>query len=161
MIRSLWRILRDPDDADDACQEAVARIWKRWKQIKRHPNPQALILRTCVNCAYDVLRRRKRRRWENLAEHEESLLSGAADPAEELLKKEQRGQILAAIARLSRNQAAAVLMRLVEELPYREIAAALECSEATARTHFHRGRTRLALELPHVLETEELSHESS
>ena len=60
MMRSVWRITRDPDDADDALQEALERIWTRLSRIQRHANPRALILRICVNAAYDVLRRNAR-----------------------------------------------------------------------------------------------------
>ena len=41
MIGCVWRIVRDPDDADDAFQEAMATIWRRWDVVLRHPNPQA------------------------------------------------------------------------------------------------------------------------
>ena len=62
MIRSVWRIVRDADDADDAFQAALEKIWRRLETIRRHPNPRALILRICVNAAYDLLRKKARLR---------------------------------------------------------------------------------------------------
>ena len=64
MIRSVWRIVRDPDETEDAFQEALAKIWLNFSKIRRHPNPRALILRICTNAAYDALRRNARRRWQ-------------------------------------------------------------------------------------------------
>ena len=55
MIRSVWRIVADPGDAEDAFQDALAKVWKNWGRVRRHPNPHALILRMCANAAYDAL----------------------------------------------------------------------------------------------------------
>ena len=33
MIRSIWRIVRNADDADDVLQDALAVIWKRLDRI--------------------------------------------------------------------------------------------------------------------------------
>jgi|GEM_PF-942113 len=44
----------------------------------------------------------------------------------------------AALDRLSSKQRAALLLRELEDLPFSEIAAAIDCGEATARVHHHR-----------------------
>ena len=44
----------------------------------------------------------------------------------------------AALARLSPKQRAALLLRELEDLSFRVVAAELQCSEATARVHHHR-----------------------
>jgi len=41
MIRVVWRIVRGPDEAEDAFQEALLTVWTRWGQIQSHPNPHA------------------------------------------------------------------------------------------------------------------------
>ena len=153
MIRTVWRIVQNADDADDALQRALEKIWRNLeKKIQRHPNPHALILRICVNAAHDVLRHKVRcRRREEIRPISDEVADRAATPAERLLLREARAEILAAIARLPRNQAQAILMRSVEELPYSDIAQALGCGEATARTHVRRGRARLAKLLPHLV----------
>jgi RNA polymerase sigma-70 factor, ECF subfamily len=151
MIRSVWRIVRDPDDADDAFQEALATIWKRLGRIRRHANPHALILRICVNSAYDVRRRKsRRRRHEELKAITDIAADPAPSPAEQAVGRENREEIFEAIGRLPRNQAQAVLMRFVQELPYADIAQALDCKEATARKHIARARIRLRKALAHL-----------
>ncbi|MHC4063664.1 MAG: RNA polymerase sigma factor [Planctomycetota bacterium] len=151
MIRSIWRVVRDPDDAEEAFQEALATIWKRLDKIGRHPNPHALILRICINAAYDVLHRKIRRRWrEELKAIPTEIPDPRPSPAERLSGQEERAEIIRAIRQLPRKQADAALMRFVQELSYQEIAQALGCSEVTVRTHIARARTRLAKLLAHL-----------
>jgi DNA-directed RNA polymerase specialized sigma24 family protein len=62
---------------------------------------------------------------------------------------------------LSKNQARAILMHAVEEIPYSDIATAMDCRESTVRKHVARARTRLRTLLSHLLPTvhkEETSH---
>jgi RNA polymerase sigma-70 factor (ECF subfamily) len=152
MIRSVWRIVRDPNDADDAFQEATTTIWKRLGRIRRHPNPQALILKICTDAANDVLRRRIRHK--RAQEHEEAI-AGLPDPAptatQLLISNETQAEIFEAIGRLSPKQGTAVLMRFVHDLSYREIAQSLGCREATVRKHISRARDRLCRILEHLL----------
>lgn len=144
MTRIVWRITRSPDDAEEAVQDALTRIWRHWDAVCAHPNPQALALRMCINAACDQLRRKIRRRKTAAFL---SRLAGsprtAPSPADSLSQSEQADAIFAAIAQLSHNQAAAVTMRLVQGHSYDEIAQSLGCGGATARKHVERGRRRL------------------
>lgn len=151
MIRSIWRVVRDPDDAEEAFQEALATVWKRLDKIARHPNPHALILKICINAAYDVLHRKmRRRRREELKAIPAEIPDPKPSPAERLSGQEERAEIIRAIRQLPRKQAEAALMRFVQELSYQEIAQALGCSEVTVRTHIARARTRLSKLLAHL-----------
>ena len=152
MIQSIWRITRDPDDADDALQAALVTVWKRFRGIRKHPNPQALILRICINAAYDVVRKRSRIRQRAALEAISRELPASAPSAVEHCSQRELGhEISRAIGQLSRNQAAAVTMRLAEGIGYPEIAQVLGGGEATARKHVERGRNRLRELLAHVV----------
>ena len=59
--------------------------------------------------------------------------------------------MLRAIGRLSKNQARAILMHVVEEIPYGDIAAAMDCRESTVRKHVARARARLRTLLAHLI----------
>ena len=151
MIQSIWRIVRDSQDAEDALQNALVTIWKRWDRVTQHPCPEALVLKICADAAYDLTRR-------NVREVKVKVPRDAADepadssnsPAEEAGRRELHHEILAAVHTLPRQQAMAVLMRVIQGQSYRDVAAALECNEATARTHVARGRTRLQTLLSHL-----------
>jgi RNA polymerase sigma factor (sigma-70 family) len=151
MIRSVWRIVRDPDDAEDAFQEATATIWKRWGRIRRHANPQALILKICTDAARDALRRRVR---QGRIQEQENGIAALHDPApsavQHLIGQEAQAEIFQAIGQLSPKQGTAVLMRFVHDLSYRDIAQSLGCREATVRKHITRGRDKLFRLLEHL-----------
>jgi RNA polymerase sigma-70 factor (ECF subfamily) len=143
MKSSVWRILRDADDAEDAIQEAVTRVWTRIDRVERHSNPHALILRICANAAWDILRRKSRRRHVDLDSLPVEPAAATPLPGDALLRRERQAQLLRAIGRLARRQACATLMRFVQEQSYEAIAAAMGCRESTVRVHVNRGRARL------------------
>jgi RNA polymerase sigma factor (sigma-70 family) len=148
MIRSVWWITRNAQDAEDAMQNALMAIWKRQHRISRHPSPRALILRICVDAACDVARRRGRdRRKIEPGDTADQLVDGARLPWEEIARRELSSEIVMAIHQLSRRQAVAITLRVFEELPYEQIAAAMSCSEATARKHVERARGHLRVVL--------------
>lgn len=155
MIRTVWRVAKDADDAEDAMQEALTVVWRRFDKITTHQNPKALILRICLNAACDVLRRKSRMsRNQQMIEWKEEIRQELRQPGSTALKNLQledlEKEINYAISQLSPQQSTAVRMRLFQHEPYDKIASALNCTEATARTHVARGRARLQELLAHL-----------
>jgi RNA polymerase sigma-70 factor (ECF subfamily) len=151
MMRSIWRIVHDPEMAKDALQDSLAKIWKRLDSIRSHPNPHALILKICLNAAIDSLRKLKRLRQHEKAEPLHRFPIQSDTKVHEALEgKKVEAEILEAINRLPRRQAVAVLMRIIQEQPYDVIAQAMECNETTVRIHVSRGRARLSQWLSHL-----------
>ncbi len=152
MMRSIWRIVRNPEDAKDALQDALAAIWKRLDRVRRHPNPHALILKICADSAYDTLRKRMRRSTRETSSQPPEIASGAESLApEQLIEQQEEEEILSAITQLPRNQAVCVLMRFVQERSYQDISEAVGCSPTTARIHVTRGRAKLQGVLSHLV----------
>ena len=149
MMRTVWRILRDPDLAEDALQEALATLWRKLPALRRHPNPEALVLRVAIDAARDQLRTRLRRERRTMA-----LETFGDGPGVEEADRVERAavirEVLTAVQRLGHQQCTAILLRAVEEAPYRTVAEALGCSEATARVHVQRAREKLRAWLSHL-----------
>lgn len=151
MIRSIWRIVRDPHDAEDAMQNALTTVWKRWRHVFSHANPQAMILKICIDAAYDITRRRYReRRKRELPDEAGGPADASPTPPQAAQGGELYHELMLAIQQLPRNQAIATLLRFVEGQSYGEIAAVLGCSEVTARKHVARARGRLRAALSHL-----------
>lgn len=148
MIRSVWRITRNAQDAEDAMQNALMAIWKRQHQISKHPRPQALILKMCIDAACDAARRRGRdRRKIEPHDSRDQLVDAAPLPWEEIAQRELCDEVVTAVTRLSRCQALAITLHVFEDLPYEEIAAAMNCTSATVRKHAERARDHLRVVL--------------
>ena len=143
MKRSIWRIVRDPELARDTLQDALTLLWRRRDAVRTHPNPEALVLKVCINSACDSLRRLQRRRRLESDEEDASAAprppDGQGGPLAGLLEAEIRR----AIARLPFHQATALFMRVIEDEPYSTIAAAIGCNVVTARGHVMRARFHL------------------
>jgi RNA polymerase sigma-70 factor (ECF subfamily) len=150
MIRSIWRIVRDGQEAEDTLQDALTIIWRKINRIRKHPNPQALILKICIDASYDSLRKRKHKHGHEDPETLGRIPANTTAASDEIVGKETENEILDAIAKLPRKQAAAVLMRIVQEQPYESIAQAMGCAETTVRIHVSRGREKLSRMLAHL-----------
>jgi len=148
MMRSIWRIVRQREAAEDALQDALTIIWRKRGTVARHPNPQALILKISINAAYDAVRKSRRRLRHEISSLPEQCPDGTASSvSKESEDRSLRADILEAIGRLPKRQATAVLMRIVEEQSYEEIARGMGCSETTARIHVMRARAALTRKL--------------
>ena len=147
MMRSIWRIVRQREAAEDALQDALTVIWRKREAVARHPNPQALILRISLDAAYDAVRKARRRLRREIGALPERCPDVRASAPEDAEARSLRARILEAIGRLPKRQATAVLLRLVEERSYTEIAGAMGCSETTARIHVMRARAALSRRL--------------
>jgi RNA polymerase sigma factor (sigma-70 family) len=148
MMRIIWRVVRHPNEAEDTMQEVLSIVWKKRDRISGHPNPRALVLKICINAAVDSLRRQRRGgRFvdSGVIDRLPDTATGSACDQAEIERMVKR-----AVGRLPRKQAVAVLMRILEERSYQEIADVLGCREATARTHVLRGRAKLRRWLSHL-----------
>lgn len=143
MIGIVARIVRDPEDAADVFQEVLALIWAKLERIDRHPNPHAYIIRICITRSYDALRKRARRRRREIRLENIQAKMWPARSLGYIKEGDRVTAIREAIAMLPPNQGQAVLLRLMEDSPYHTIAGILGCSEATARSHFSKGKARL------------------
>ena len=81
----------------------------------------------------------------------ENIPDPAAPTVQNVSGAEEHAQVLQAMGLLPKNQARAILMHAVEEIPYGEIATAMSCREATVRKHVARARTRLRSLLSHLI----------
>ncbi|HUL60736.1 MAG TPA: sigma-70 family RNA polymerase sigma factor [Anaeromyxobacteraceae bacterium] len=144
------RILRDPEEARDAAQEAFVRAYTA---IDRYDPLQPFspwLLRIARNHCLDVLRRRlpDSRTVALDAEAEDAGRREVADPAaprgDEVIERRETAAALArAVDALPRNYREVVHLFHVEHLSYKEIAETLDVPIGTVMTWLHRARGRL------------------
>jgi RNA polymerase sigma-70 factor (ECF subfamily) len=134
------QILRDPDDASDAAQEALAKVCVRLKQFRGGSQFSTWLHRLVINTCLDAVERRKARVHEPLGDQ----LQSADDPARDAGNSELRRELCTALAGVSPEQAQVVLLKDALGYSFEEIAAAAGMPIGTAKCHAHRGRARLS-----------------
>jgi RNA polymerase sigma-70 factor (ECF subfamily) len=140
------RILRDAEDADDATQEALAKVCVRLPQFRGGAQFSTWLHRLAVNTCLDAVERRRARACEPLGDDFASI----DDPAQAARISELRRELCDALAGVSPQQAQVVLMKDALGYSFEEIADAAGMPLGTAKCHAHRGRARLSERLEHT-----------
>jgi RNA polymerase sigma-70 factor (ECF subfamily) len=129
--RLALHILRDPDDARDAAQEALAKVCVRLNQFRGDAQFSTWLHRLVLNTCRDAYARR--RQHEPLADD----LQAAHDISE------IRRELCESLHAVPEQQARVVLLKHAIGLSFEEIAAADGIPVGTAKCQAHRGRARL------------------
>jgi RNA polymerase sigma-70 factor, ECF subfamily len=141
-------VLRDPEDAGDAAQDALAKVCVRLKQFRGESEFSTWLHRLVVNTCVDAAERRRSRMHEALPD---DMHAGAdADPARVAGISELRRELCDSLAGVSSTQAQVVLLKDALGYSFEEIAEAAGMPVGTAKCHAHRGRARLRERLTDV-----------
>jgi RNA polymerase sigma-70 factor (ECF subfamily) len=138
VTRLAHRLLRDPEEARDICQETFVRFHDSLDEIRGEPGPW--LRAVAWRLALDALRRRRRLARGLTVRARESVATEAPDAAE---VRERRDAVERALEDLSERQREVVALRVLGEEPFPEIARALGVSEGSAKVHLRRALERL------------------
>jgi len=125
-------IVRDPDLARDAVQDAYFRAWRDLPGLRDPDRFDAWLHRLTVNACLDLYRRRKRRVIE--VELTPIDVPGAADMAADVADRDMLDE---ALRRLDAGHRAVVVLHYFLGMPLPDVAAALGIPEGTARSRLH------------------------
>jgi RNA polymerase sigma-70 factor (ECF subfamily) len=144
-------ILGNEADARDVSQDAFIRLYESAGRFDGRSSFSTWFYRILVNLCID--HQRKNRWWKRMAplaspgddpdERAFDPPSSEAGPEDVAMLKQSISRLRPALAKLSPQQRAAVLLQTQEGFTSREIGEVLKCSEATARVHVHRGIAQL------------------
>jgi RNA polymerase sigma-70 factor (ECF subfamily) len=135
------RVLGSRDDAEDVAQEVFLAFGR--SSVPAGAAPGWLSV-AAVHTALNLLRSgRRRTRREEVAADGDPVVPDVADA---VVVREERSRVRAALARLPRKQAAALVLRH-SGMSYAEIAAALDLSPGSVGTTVRRAESALRKEL--------------
>lgn len=134
-------ILQDGDQASDAVQDAFLKAYGALGEYRGRGAFGAWIRRILVNQCLSLLRQRQP--YLSLEDLDREVASQERSPEEHTLAEGEVDAIRRAMGRLPAHYRAALVLRVVEGLPYREIAGLLGVPESTVETWIHRGRLRM------------------
>jgi RNA polymerase sigma factor (sigma-70 family) len=135
----VWRFLVSsvgPVEAEDCFQETFIAALRAYPRLRADSNLRAWVLTIAHRKSLDAHRARARRALpiENPA---------AVDTRPAALTPARDETLWSAVGELPTRQRSAVVLRYVADLPHRDIAAAIGCSEEAARRSLHEGLSKL------------------
>ena len=156
-------VVHNPDTALDVVQEAFLKAHKHMDSFEGSSSFYTWLYRIVMNVAIDHLRKQQRSPTvdyddavahleEEAAAGEEAILPQLlhGNPAKEFQRKEMREKIEVALAKLSPNHRAVLVMRELDGLSYEEMAKVMKCSKGTIMSrlfHARRNMQKYLLEL--------------
>lgn len=147
---AILRLLGSEEDARDVLQDAFVRAYVKLDQFQGASSFYTWIYRIAINLAVSRHRRRRPRLFdfrnhERLADTPANPVdpSRDADPGAVFDRSEREEQIRQALAALSPEHRAVVVLKDLEEHRYEEISAILNIPVGTVRSRLHRARCEL------------------
>ncbi|MBA3735520.1 MAG: sigma-70 family RNA polymerase sigma factor [Actinobacteria bacterium] len=141
-------LLRDPEDARDAAQEALAKLCVKIKQFRGQSQVATWLHRLTINACRDAANRQRAGACEPLLEDRRAATD--ADPAREADRSELRSELNRCLAEIAPEQARVVVLKDALGLSFEEISEAAGMPVGTAKCYAHRGRNRLRDKLSDV-----------
>lgn len=153
-------VVRHQDDALDVVQDAFIKAHKYLDKFEGNSSFYTWLYRIVMNLAIDHLRKHRRTRPVELDEqHLDDAAEGGllptllgGHPGRALLDKEIRHRIDGALAELSDNHRAVLVMRELEGLSYEEMARAMGCSKGTIMSRLFHARRNMQKRLADLVD---------
>lgn len=147
MLRTALRVVRSPEDAEDATQQAFIAAYTKLDRFRGESSFATWLTRITLNESLTLLRRRKRdfRPADEIADSNgEPLRVELPDPKENpeqtFLRDETSNLLQMSLGAVKPAYRKAMKLRLSEDLSVEEIAGRLKIPVNTIKVHLYRGR---------------------
>src|SRR5437868_8523011 len=151
-------MVKDPDEAMDITQETFVRVHRYLPSFKGDSSFFTWTYRIATNLCLDAARRRGRSERVEMDEsdaeieaHMDPPSAALAGPQRAALNAELKAKIDDALASLSENHRAILLLREVEGLSYEELAQALGIRKGTVMSRLFHARLKMQRKLREYL----------
>jgi RNA polymerase sigma-70 factor (ECF subfamily) len=155
----LIRMTGNREQAEDLFQETFKRVHQKSHTLRGNEF-KSWLFKIATNAALDGLRKKIRvnSREKKLSfadcdgekNTEAIVIDNSRNPSDELEKAEQIEQVRSAVVSLPDRQRATLVLAYYQQLSYREVALALNCSVGTVKTQMYRALRTLAQKLPEI-----------
>ena len=136
----LYGMVRNENDAWDLAQEGFLQAWRSIQKFEGRSSFYTWLHRLAANLAIDSLRRKGRRVEVEL---DDAIPCSLPSPRANYRRTEIRQHINAALAQLSSQHRAVIILKEIEDLQYQEIAEILNLSIGTVMSRLFYGRKKL------------------
>jgi RNA polymerase sigma-70 factor (ECF subfamily) len=147
LFRIAYGLLRNPQDAEDAVQESLLRIYRAGMQNNTGAeiaDTKAYLARTVWRAGLDLAARRPKRTEPIDTDDAPREFPAAGPTAEQALAEgDERALLKSLIVALPEDLRQPLVLSAIEEMTSREVAAAVGIPEGTVRTRVMRARAEL------------------
>ena len=144
-----FRYLNNREEAEDAVQEVMMKLWEERENSDRYTNPAGWCTTVTRNYCIDLLRRRKRIIMDEISEMSTVLeegqdMFGAND------SNEAASLVIVIVGRMKEPYRSAVILRDMEGYSYEEAAEVMKTSVGALRTVLSRARKSIREEMERI-----------
>ncbi len=140
VFRLAKRLLVSTEEAEDATQEVMVKLWTKNESLPQYNSVEALAMTMTKNYCLDQL---KSKRAGNLQLVHSNYSDGAASVQRQVEDRDRWQWMEKAIEDLPEQQKLIVQLRDIEQYEYEEIASMLEMNETAVRVALSRARKTL------------------
>jgi RNA polymerase sigma-70 factor (ECF subfamily) len=138
---------RVPGDADDVVQEAILRAFRGFDAL-RGSDVRPWLLAIVRNCHLTALKQQQRRAFVPLPEEHDAadghaMVATTPDPEDSSIRRDDRRLLDRLLESLPEEHREVLVLREIEELDYREIAAVTNVPIGTVMSRLARARAAL------------------
>jgi RNA polymerase sigma-70 factor (ECF subfamily) len=140
-FRVAFSVLRNSEDAEDLAQEAFAKAYRRFRQLRDRDRFRGWLVRMTWRMAIDRSRSERRR----MARETAADLPPACEPSpvQNVIQRERAERLWRAIDTLPEKLRIVIVLAAIEEHDVREIAKLLRLPEGTVKSRLFLARQRL------------------
>ncbi|MCI0522043.1 MAG: RNA polymerase sigma factor [Bacteroidales bacterium] len=144
-----FRFLNNREEAEDAVQEVMMKLWEDRKRLRDYANPAAWATTVTRNMCIDLLRRRRKMSHEEI---DSVMMTGRVDEGTGSASDNREAAMLITgiVERMKEPYRSAVILRDMEGYSYEEAAVVLQTSVETLRTTLSRARKSIREELEKI-----------
>ena len=154
IFRFLLASTRDVDLAETLTQDCFLKAHRNWSNFRGESSALTWLMRIAINLQKDHWRNRRMQFWRltrtnavDLDEASDWLPSGERTVEQRMLAREQVAKVWQSVENLSDRQRTVFLLRFVEEMDLKDIAAATGMGEGTVKAHLSRALGRIRKEV--------------
>ena len=140
VYRVAWRILRSHEDADEAAQVMFVKAWRAIDRFRGDAALRTWLVRIALNVARSM---RSTRRAAVPLDALGPVTDEGESSDESLRRDEDRRELRRAVDGLPPRQREVVVLKVLSEMTYREVATVMQLSEGAVKAHLHQAVSNL------------------
>ncbi len=133
------------EDTDDIIQETFLKAYKNIESFKGEADVGTWLMRIALNIVFSRSRRKKIFTDNALDEYSNRLVANEKTPEEIIVESERRRIVREGLNTLPEKQRAVFVLRMYDDLSFREISEIVGTSESASRANFHQALNKLKL----------------